>query len=81
MDNTDQLYRDYIIRPTEYRRDYGAWLSACDWVFHHKDMDDDPERLSCTYGFAQDIEDCKKGIDDMIDLHPTIPSPSNAEGE
>ncbi len=67
-----ETYKDFTIRPSNYRDDYGAWYSFCPLVYYHKNMDDDPEGLAYTYGFAKNIKECKSDIDDIIDLYPEL---------
>lgn len=59
-------YRNFIIREANYYDDYGAWFQFCPYAFFHKDMDDDPEGLSWTYGWAKTIDKCKSEIDERL---------------
>lgn len=65
-------YKNFVIREATYMQDYGAWLSSKKYVYFHKNMEDDPERLAHTYGYADTIYKCQEDIDDLYDLHEDL---------
>ena len=79
MKDPVEYYRDFIIYKATYYDDFGAWLDFCPFAFHHKDMDDDPERLYRTYGWAKTIEKCKEEIDDRLYEEDLLLIPQNIQ--